>query len=79
MNIHDVLTAVQHLAAAIARAEEVLGPERCADAQRAALTSAVGGVAPLGLSAGQMARVAGRLQVEVLLYEPTRGVAEARA
>jgi len=69
---HDVLSAVRQLAAAMAHAEEVVGADRCARVQRAALAEAVGGVAPLGLSAQQMARVATRLEAEVLVDELTR-------
>lgn len=80
MKTHDVLSAVQQLARAMARAEETLGSERFALAQRDALAAAVGGIAPLGLSARQMARVAGRLDIEVALHELTRpDVATARA
>jgi threonine dehydrogenase-like Zn-dependent dehydrogenase len=80
MKTHDVLSAVQQLASVMARAEETLGPERFALAQRDALTAAVGGVAPLGLSAAQMARVAGHLDIEVLLNQLTqRNVATAKA
>lgn len=71
MKTHDVLSAVQQLARVMARAEETLGPERFALAQRDALAAAVGGVAPLGLSADQMARIAGHLDIEVLLHQLT--------
>src|SRR3954451_16428816 len=54
MKTHDVLSAVRQLATAMAQTEEILGADRCARVQRAALAEAVGGVAPLGLSARQM-------------------------
>lgn len=80
MNTHDLLSAVQQLARVMARAEETLGPERFALAQHDALAAAVGGVAPLGLSAGQMARIAGHLDVEILLHQLTQpDVATAEA
>jgi hypothetical protein len=75
MKTYDVLSAVQHLATAMARAEQAVGAERCARVQQAALTDAVGGVAPLGLSAEQMARVAAHLEAEVLLDDLRRGSA----
>jgi hypothetical protein len=82
MKTHDVLFAVQQLATAMTRAEEVLGARRCAGVQRAALADAVGGVAPLGLSAWQMARIAARLEAEVREHQligDTAPLAEARS
>ena len=82
MKTHDVLDAVRQLATAMTRADEALGTDRCARVQQAALAEAVGGIAPLGLSADQMGHVAARLEVEVLVERLTRhsaAPAEARA
>ena len=65
----DLLSAAHELGVAMARASQALGAEDFARLKAAALEDAVGAIAPLGLSAAQMCRIAQRLEREARVRE----------